>query len=174
MALPLINGLRVAESNLCRKCAILPARRAFASIAQTPKHEIRSRSTTSPTNSWRAVRCRPSRISSSPDGQAFSSSSRQLYKTIQEAESRYKLGVSLSPSSHNPVILGLTLNSHFRGKPASSLSLRASASPSIFDTRRPEWLASASPKRTKELADLSLAVHSTSWTTTEKNLRSKT
>ncbi|KXL43509.1 hypothetical protein M433DRAFT_5622 [Acidomyces richmondensis BFW] len=114
MALPFINSLRVAEYNLCRKCATLPARRAFTSITQTPKHEIRSRSTSSFTNSWRAVQCQPSRISSSTNGQTFSSSSRQLYKTIQEAESRYKLGPFSWQAGLLFIVAGVGLTIYFR------------------------------------------------------------
>nr|POE66323.1 hypothetical protein CFP56_79262 [Quercus suber] len=80
--------LRLAEPWLCGRCASLPARRSLTSVAKQPlKHEIRSRpiaSSTSPP------------IQSSQN-RAFSSSKPwAAYKTVQEAKTKYRLGVCLT------------------------------------------------------------------------------
>jgi len=79
--------MRLTEPGLCRRCAALPFRRTFAST-QNPKREIRSRSSA-------FARPSPSRSLQQTNSRPFSSSYRRSYKTVEEAKSRYRLGVRI-------------------------------------------------------------------------------
>jgi hypothetical protein len=85
MAASFARSLRLAETNVCRQCATLQSRRTFASLSQTPKRDIRSRTTTTA-------------ASSSQTASPWASLSRRGYKTVQEAKSRARSGVR-SPQS---------------------------------------------------------------------------
>ena len=93
MASLLNSSLRAAESSICRRCAALPARRTFAfNSIQAPKHEVLSRPIIS-SRKPPTTRNRPL-FRATPRGKKFSSTTRRTYKTVEEAKSRYKLGVS--------------------------------------------------------------------------------
>jgi hypothetical protein len=100
MASSFANALRLAEPGLCRRCASLPSRRTFVSIAsQTPKRETRSR----PAPATFTLRLQSSARPTTQNARSFSSSPKRTYKSVQEAKARYKLGVrptTLSPTLH--------------------------------------------------------------------------
>ena len=120
------RALRAVEPGVCRQCAGQPARRTLASYStQTPKCQIRSRSSISS----RALRAGPTARNgarSTPNIKLFSASSRRAYKTVEEAKSRYKAGVSPNMFYCLQTLLK-DIPSPSHGKQASSSSLQAPA-----------------------------------------------
>ena len=120
MASLFTRGLRVAEPGVCRQCANLQTRRTFASLSQNPKREIRSRTTTLNKSSA------PSKTAS-----PWATLSRRGYKTVQEAKSRYKSGVSPLHShcalQKNASLTATPPHSPSHGRQASSSSSPAAA-----------------------------------------------
>ena len=120
MASLIKHGVRTTGASTCRACFEGQTRRALGS--NILKHEIRSRSTL--TQLARNRSAIPSqRIRS------FSSSSvRRVPKTVQEAKSQARAGVSAAlPTPRSPSTKLILVISPSHGKPASSSSSPASA-----------------------------------------------
>jgi hypothetical protein len=87
MAYLLKQSTRAADLSICRQCLKTQPKRTYMSfLSQQPKSEIRSRSPN-------AIRSTQLTVERSTNGRSFTSSSRRAYKTVEEAKSRYKLGV---------------------------------------------------------------------------------
>lgn len=101
----------------------------LSTLVQSSKHEIRSRPAARQRHgSTRSTRASFEHDNESCQSRLFSSTGRRAYKTVEEAKSRYRLGVSASSHQKTswPFILTQSA-SPFPGKPVSSSLSQAQA-----------------------------------------------
>jgi protein SCO1 len=96
------RSLRFADATICQQCSRIATRRTFTSTSQNPKNEIRSRPSIVPTSAPSHAR-RP-----------FSSSPTRIYKTVQEAKTRYRLGPFSWQAGLIFLVAGVGLTAYFR------------------------------------------------------------